>query len=214
MDCLDSNVNTRLLIIRHGNTFAKGEVTRRVGKTDLPLVESGKLQARQLANYLVSNHIVPDVAFSSTLQRTIQTASIIREVAKADFTITPLTLFDEVDYGLDENMLEEEVIARLGTKALALWDEQAVVPEGWNIDVAALMDGWQKFAGEIVKQWRGKTVLVVTSNGAARFAPVITGDYAGFREAHSLKLRTCALCIFEYKESSVWKCKEWGKVMN
>ena len=209
---MDSPSVTRLLIARHGNTFHAGETVRRVGSTDLPLVPSGEEQAGKLGDYLRDNGMIPEVAYCSTLQRTRRTAEIIREVAGIPFSITPRSLFDEVDYGEDENKPESEVVARLGNEALRLWDEQAIVPEGWSVDTDAIMQGWMTFADEIIRQWQGKTVLVVTSNGVARFAPVITGDYEGFRAMHVLKLRTGALCIFEYDGSSEpWQCKDWGR---
>ncbi len=203
---------TRLLIVRHGNTFNPNEEARRVGKTDLPLVASGEEQARRLGTYLVSYGLVPDMAYSSTLQRTIRTAEIIRETTKANFHISPRALFDEVDYGEDENKPEAEVVFRLGEQALKLWDEQAVVPDGWKIDTHAFREGWQTFAAEIAQQWPGKTVLVVTSNGVARFMPIITGDVERFHGTHSLKLRTGTLCVFEHA-GDVWECREWGRAV-
>ena len=40
---------TTLIIARHGNTFDKGDIPTRVGaRTDLPLVEKGRAQAKAL----------------------------------------------------------------------------------------------------------------------------------------------------------------------
>ena len=63
---MDRAAITRLLIVRHGNTFAAGEVARRVGKTDVPLVASGEEQAKELGQYLATRQLTPDIAFSST----------------------------------------------------------------------------------------------------------------------------------------------------
>ena len=42
----------KVYIVRHGNTFDKGDVVTRVGaRTDLPLSSSGQTQAEQLAAY-------------------------------------------------------------------------------------------------------------------------------------------------------------------
>ena len=44
----------KLIIARHGNTFNKGETPTRVGsRTDIPLVDSGKEQAKLIGEYLV-----------------------------------------------------------------------------------------------------------------------------------------------------------------
>ena len=54
-----------IIIARHGNTFAAGEVVRRVGITDLPLVESGVQQAEKLAQHLLAEGLRPSVIFTS-----------------------------------------------------------------------------------------------------------------------------------------------------
>jgi len=45
-------MSTRIIICRHGNTFDKGDVVTRVGaRTDLPLSQSGLAQAEKLKAY-------------------------------------------------------------------------------------------------------------------------------------------------------------------
>src|SRR5690606_291260 len=103
-----------------------------------------------------------------------------------------LDIFSEIDYGQDENRPEEEVLARLGAQALRDWDERAVVPQGWKADPAAIARQWEDFAQGLLRDHPGATALVVTSNGTARFAPRLTGDFEGFRARHPLKLSTGA----------------------
>ncbi|HBU32950.1 MAG TPA: histidine phosphatase family protein, partial [Hyphomonas sp.] len=63
----------RLIIVRHGNTFDKGDTVTRVGgRTDLPLSASGLAQADALANHFADTRFV--AAFCSPLMRTRQTA--------------------------------------------------------------------------------------------------------------------------------------------
>ena len=64
----------RLLIARHGNTFGPQDTVRRVGVTDLPLVESGLIQGRKLGSYLMQNDLIPDYIYCSELLRAKQTA--------------------------------------------------------------------------------------------------------------------------------------------
>ena len=53
-----------LIIARHGNTFGPGDTPTRVGaRTDLPLVESGKAQAKALGLHFLENGLVPDVVY-------------------------------------------------------------------------------------------------------------------------------------------------------
>ncbi|MEO1406790.1 MAG: histidine phosphatase family protein, partial [Pseudomonadota bacterium] len=70
---------TDIYIVRHGNTFDKGDIVTRVGaRTDLPLSSSGEAQADRLATHF--RDIAPNgftAAYCSELQRTRQTAETI-----------------------------------------------------------------------------------------------------------------------------------------
>jgi probable phosphoglycerate mutase len=203
-------MKTTLLIARHGNTFSPGDVVTRVGaRTDLPLAPSGMEQARKLGLYLREKNLVPDVVFTSALQRTRQTAEEALAATGVMRSLIVNPLFNEIDYGIDENRPESEVVARVGAEALKAWDEDAVVPDGWQVDVQAIIRGWLDFGAEITRDPAEKTVLVVTSNGIARFAPYLTGDFEGFRRAHKLKISTGALCVMAH-ENGAWRAEEWN----
>jgi len=201
---------TTLIIARHGNTFGPGDTPTRVGaRTDLPLVEKGRTQAAAIGAYLKQNSLVPDVAYSSELARTIETAQIAVREAGYKQPVYPLEIFNEIDYGPDENQPEEAVIARIGAQALADWDTKAIVPPGWQVDPAQITQNWRDFAGHIRQHDDNEVVLVVTSNGTARFAPHLTGDFDAFRAAHEIKLATGALAILEY-DGKDWLVKGWN----
>ncbi|TNE31788.1 MAG: phosphoglycerate mutase, partial [Alphaproteobacteria bacterium] len=143
---------TRLLIARHGNTFSADDILCRVGAgTDIPLVESGRRQAKLLGQFLAQEDLIPDLVYSSRLQRAAETATL----ALAEMPLpAPLTLqqddsFNEIDYGIDEGKPEDEVVARLGIDALQSWDQDAIVPEGWHVDPQALIQNWLDFGAEI-----------------------------------------------------------------
>lgn len=201
---------TTLVIARHGNTFAPEETPRRAGaRTDLLLVEKGLEQARRIGLYLKANNLIPDVVYTSNLQRTIRTAQIAIAETGVSNPVFQLDIFNEIDYGPDEDKTEDEVIARIGREAIKAWDEHAVPPPGWLADPQAITRNWLGFAEQIRAHDDGETVLVVTSNGIARFAPHITGDFEGFRATHDIKLSTGALAIFEYTGTR-WICRAWN----
>ncbi|MCB1651125.1 MAG: histidine phosphatase family protein [Alphaproteobacteria bacterium] len=201
---------TTLIIARHGNTFGPNETPTRVGgRTDLPLVASGEDQARKLGKYLKENKLLPDVVYSATLQRTQKTAQLAIQETGLTNPIYPLDIFNEIDYGPDENMPEDTVIARVGENAIKGWNEKAIVPEGWGVDPEEIIRNWQGFADQICAHDDGEIVLVVTSNGIARFAPHITGDFDGFAARFPLKLSTGALGILKY-EGGRWHVKDWN----
>ncbi len=201
---------TTLIIARHGNTFEAGETPRRVGaRTDLPLTQKGRDQAQAIGAYLKQHRLVPDAAYSSTLKRTIETGEIAVRAAGLPQPVFPLEIFNEIDYGPDENKTEEEVIARLGAQALTDWDDSAIVPEGWQVDPQEIITNWQNFADHIRVHDDNETILVVTSNGIARFAPYITGDFEGFTKNNNIKISTGALCVLRY-EAGRWAVKDWN----
>ncbi|MCB1783176.1 MAG: histidine phosphatase family protein [Alphaproteobacteria bacterium] len=210
---------TTLIIARHGNTFEAGETPRRVGaRTDLPLVEKGRQQAAMLGRYLKAHDLLPDAVYCSTLQRTRETAEIALREAGLREPVHALSIFDEIDYGPDEDKPEEDVIGRIGTDALARWDRDAVVPEGWKADPDAIRKQWMDFAAHITRTddtLHGgaldiqETVLVVTSNGIARFAPYIAGNYEAFCLLHTIKLSTGALGILRHS-GGAWSVVDWN----
>ncbi len=210
---------TTLVIARHGNTFSSQDTPTRVGKhTDLPLVEKGIRQGQAIGRYLKDHDLLPDAVYSSTLQRTPQTAQHALDTAKIKLPIYALDIFDEIDYGPDENKIEKDVIARIGQEAITHWDKHAIVPNGWNVNPQTVINNWNNFAHQITKTHDtvtnqvmdiNETILVVTSNGIARFAPHITGDFEQFSKEHPIKLSTGALGIMQFSDGK-WQCTGWN----
>ncbi len=212
---------TRLIIARHGNTFNAGDTPTRVGaRTDLPLVKKGCEQARALGRYLKKHNLIPDAIYCSSLIRTKQTAELaLREMGLREH-IYALDIFNEIDYGVDENMSEDKVIKRIGKEALDKWDKHAIVPSGWKVNPDEIIQNWVNFAKHISKTHDEitnnvmdikETVLVVTSNGIARFAPHITGDFKGFSDKFPIKLSTGAFGILEENQGK-WQVTDWNIV--
>ena len=197
---------TELIIARHGNTFGPGDTPTRVGAhTDIPLVQSGIEQATLIGEYFQKNNIKPDIIYSSELKRTKQTA----KHALKDIPITPLSCFNEIDYGPDENKTEPEVIARIGEAAIDAWNQHAIVPPGWQVNPDAIIQNWLDFGTMIQEKHKNQTIFVVTSNGIARFAPYLTGNFENFCKHHAIKLKTGALSSFSYVNSA-WHVNYWN----
>ncbi len=203
---------TRLLIARHGNTFTSDQTPTRVGlKTDLSLVPSGQKQARKLALFLKDNDLIPESIFTSVLKRTIEMGEIIKATLDLSIPSEQNPIFNEIDYGPDENKPEEDVIARLGAQAIQEWNEKAIVPEGWHVDPEHITKEWLNFGEQCERDRLGQTSLVITSNGIARFSPHLTGDFDHFILHQTLKIATGALCVLEKKDTDhFWSIKEWN----
>ncbi|GHA88766.1 hypothetical protein GCM10009069_09730 [Algimonas arctica] len=182
----------RVIIVRHGNTFDPGDVIRRVGQgTDIPLSRSGQAQAAALGTYFADTFF--DRVISSPLIRTRQTATAIAPNIVLDDRLL------EIDYGPDEGRPEDEVVARLGKDAIALWDKDAVPPQGWRVDPDQITSDWaDMLAGSI------GTTLIVTSNGIARFA-LDVAEHDGAER----KLKTGAFGVIEERADG-WNVREWN----
>jgi probable phosphoglycerate mutase len=201
---------TTLIIARHGNTFGPADTVTYVGaRTDLPLVEKGIEQARAIGAYLKNNRLIPDVVYASALKRAHETAKIAVKESGIRNPVFTLDIFNEIDYGPDENKTKDDIIARIGEQALKGWDEKNIVPAGWRADPAQIIRNWLDFAEQARAHDDNETVLVVTSNGIARFAPHITGNYEEFLKDHSPKLATGALGIFKH-DGAGWTVKGWN----
>ncbi len=208
------NQKTRLIIIRHGNTFLSGETPRRVGaKTDIPLVPSGIVQAKALAESLRLQDIRADLLYTGPLKRTRETAAIIKSHTGWDCPIEINEGLIELDYGPDENQPESLVVARIGNEALQNWEKYCLPPSGWHVNVSALLSFWSQLSQTILREHRGQTIGVITSNGIARFATsLLKGGLEAFAKQASFKLATGAYSIFEVEnKSEEWKLQSWNQ---
>lgn len=204
---------TKLIIARHGNTFGPDDTPTRVGaRTDLPLVESGHIQAKKIGSWLKENKLYPEIVYSSQLKRTIETAELALRELHYKQPVFKLDIFNEIDYGVDENQTEKQVISRIGTQAIQDWDIKAIVPDGWRFDPQECINNWTNFAAQILKDNQkdaDDVVMVVTSNGIARFAPYLAGNFEDFTNNHKIKLSTGALGVLEFSHDQ-WIVKDWN----
>lgn len=205
----------QIVIARHGNTFDPGDTVLRCGaRTDLPLSVSGLRQASALGQALAQDFAEGfDATFVSSLQRTQQTARLALDVIDG-VDVQPHDLdiesfLDEIDYGPDEGLPESAVLARLGCAALSAWDEQAIVPPGWHCDPHAMAIAWQAFLDRMSSS-QMRRVLVVTSNGVARFALRQTRQGDGPLHASSGKLSTGAYGVLHYDKGE-WRVSAWNR---
>jgi probable phosphoglycerate mutase len=182
-------VDLIVTIVRHGNTFEAGQQVRRIGaRTDLPLVASGLDQADALGMKFAEQGLTFDRALAAPLQRTRATIDRILARRPQAPVVESADWLTEIDHGPDEGQIDGEVVARIGHDALAAWDSEARAPQGWIVDADRRIQGWHS----LWKTGRGR-VLIVTSNGAARFA--LLSDERLRSQAlglPSLKLRTGA----------------------
>lgn len=222
---------TRLIVVRHGNTFNSGDVILRVGSaTDIPLTETGMKQAYAAGEMIAELGFKPEMIFHAPLQRTCQSAVGIA-ASFPEAVLKEATFLSELDYGNDDGKPEDEVVLRLGIvensalitpdttlddlraagkAALKKWDTEAVLPQAWYFladRAGELETQWCDFAALILEKYAGKTIVAVTSNGIARFSKAILP--AGEALDGSLKLATGAFGVYEFSDGA-WHSTRWN----
>ncbi|KQM18271.1 histidine phosphatase family protein [Novosphingobium sp. Leaf2] len=197
------------VIVRHGNTFASGETPRRIGaRTDLPLTPAGEAQAQALGRHFsqVGWHFTKVLA--SPLLRTRATAQAIINRQPTPVMPEPCEWLREIDHGVDENQPEDAVIRRIGADALAAWDAHGIAPPGWTVDAPGRLAGWRAL---FAAHQADCPVLLVTSNGAARFAlladPALSTAMASLA---SLKLPTGGYGLITRQPDGTLAVPVWG----
>lgn len=199
------------VIVRHGNTFTAEETPRRIGaRTDLPLTDKGLNQAAALGHLFAERDWQFRRVLVSPLLRTRQTAEAIltQQVSPPNFEMAEF--LREIDHGPDENRTEEEVLARIGPTALADWDARAVPPTGWMVEQEQRIAAWRSlFEGH---PHDSSATLLVTSNGAARFALMaLPSLQAAAHNLPSLKLPTGGYGVIRQGQKGEWEVPAWGE---
>jgi phosphoserine phosphatase len=122
---------TDVILCRHGET-EWNRLGRYQGKTDIPLNERGREQARELARSLREEPIA--AVYSSTLARAYETAVEIARLHGLDVTRDPR--LDEINQGLWEGLRREEIVLAHG-ELHARWLDHPLdlrLPEGETLE--------------------------------------------------------------------------------
>lgn len=197
----------KLILVRHGNTFEKGQTSTYVGaRTDLPLTEEGKEQAESIADYLKENTIQPDVVFHSPLLRQKDTASIIAKRLGIS-NLSESEDLRELDYGDWENLTEEQIRLRW-PQEFDSYTGKGVWPEAiFKISENEVVSKIQNWLKDLKKDYAGQLVLAVSSNGVLKILnKIFLGD--GF-DLKAAKVRTGAICIVQIDSNGKAGLERW-----
>lgn len=151
-----------LYFVRHGegqDNVAKQYSSRRV---DNPLTERGILQARQTADFLVSESI--DEIYSSPMKRAAETAQIIATRLEKELTV--LENFREVDVGDLEGKPFSDENWKLYHRITSAWFAgKSKVPFSGGESYADMWERWRKGLVQILAGKTNRNILLVGHAG-------------------------------------------------
>ncbi len=159
---------TELYLIRHGETELN---TKGVyyGWTDCGLSENGVMQAEDLADIL--QNVSFDDVISSSLIRAVVTAAVVSGFIPAE--IIKDDRLRELNFGDWEGMHHSEVREK-HKEAWENWSKDwknAAPPRGESF--SEIYSRIKSCIEDILKEYKGKRVLVVSHQGAMRIIPMV-----------------------------------------
>jgi len=185
--------------LRHGETEWNVE-GRFCGRTDVPLSDAGRRQARLLAQRL--KPVLVDLLYSSPLRRALETARLIGEAIGREPIVDPR--LTELNYGTWEGLSLEE-IKRAGPATFQAWEKDPgslAPPEGES--GVQLIERVMPFLGDLAERHPGGNAMVVCHKTVCRLLAChfMGVPLAEYRQA--VRVDNAALNIFEMREG-IWR---------
>ncbi len=156
-------MKTTVFLVRHGRTKANEE-ERFAGRTDEPLLEIGKEQARQAALHLAGHNI--SAIYASPLVRTVETAQIMAKILDAPVKIEEG--LNEIRIPKWDGRLKADLIQDHETR-YAIWKKD---PSSFSMPGAETLQELQFRAVSALKKifskHKGEKVVAVTHLAVSR----------------------------------------------
>ena len=205
----------KVILSRHGNTFSAGDTVVWVGATpDLPLVASGILQAKCLAQALQKADSHPKSVYCGPLKRTHDYAAIVLEQLHSSVKPIVDSRLNEIDYGNWAGLSNTQIQEIGEGDDLSAWENLSVWPKiaAWSGSPAHMAKEVKEFSNDLEKQYDPEdTILVISSNGRLRyFLKLIPGLFEQHVQNKEFKVATGNICLLTY-EHRKWQMNFWNK---
>ncbi|MEM6674293.1 MAG: histidine phosphatase family protein [Planctomycetota bacterium] len=202
-----------LVLVRHGNTFGPGDPVVWVGRNeDVPLVESGREQARRLRGALSAAEWSPSAALSGGLARQTEHLAIATGGEPAPTVAREL---DEIDYGPWGGLTTDEIVERFGADEVTAWNERSAWPTSWPGSLEGVQAGVRALADEIAAGRHGERVIACSSNGLLRwFLDLEPGRLDSALQDGTFKMRTGNVGTLRWgtgSGKSGWTVESWNR---
>ncbi len=185
-------MSTHFILVRHGQTDWN-QVERFRGRSDIPLNDVGREQARRVANHLASEPI--STVYAGPLRRTMATAAPLAEARRLPVQATDALI--DIDFGALHGMTPEEAYARFPEVVAGWMARPASVhfPGGESLaDVRARVSLGLR---DLAQRHAGETVVLVTHKIAGK---VILCEVLGLPDdaIWRVELDNASISRFEY----------------
>lgn len=190
-------MKTTLILVRHGYSVSNDQKYF-TGGMDIPLTETGKLQAEKCAAYL--KDIPADFIYSSDLSRAMDTAKPISEAL--NLPIIPDSALREISAGLWEGEYFTELEKRF-PESYRTWKENiglAVCDGGES--VKAFSDRILKGVTAIAERHPGKTIVIATHATPIRVLCTVASGLPIEKMAEIPWVKNASINIFEYESGA------------
>jgi broad specificity phosphatase PhoE len=189
-------MTTRLYLVRHGATQLTAE-DRFSGAANIYLSEEGRDQVEHLARRLADDKIA--AIYSSPLDRTMETASILAEPHK--LSVISYDGLREISHGHWEGLTRKEVEERFPEEYTA-WESDpfTFAPQGGESGISVLARALPVIR-EIVVNHENKNVVVVSHKATLRLilSSLLGFDVRGYRDR--LDQAPACLNILDFKDA-------------
>jgi len=187
----------QLVLVRHGESQWNLE-NRFTGWVDVPLTEKGRAEARRAGEKL--RHIQFDTAYTSVLQRAIETLDIVLQViGQTSIPIVRDAALNERHYGDLQGLNKAETAEKYGKEQVHQWRRSYDVrpPGGESLkDTAARTLPF--FDARIIPELRAGKNVLVSAHGNSLRSIVMQLDNLTKEQVLELNLATGVPIIYDF----------------
>ncbi len=192
-----------LILARHGQS----EYNRQnlfTGWVDTTLTEQGLAEAKSAGQRLKSAGLLPEVAFTSELQRANHTCQIILgELGLSELPVTRNSALNERDYGDLNSLNKDEARQKWGEEQVHIWRRSYDVPppggESLRDTVARVLP---YYVHDILPQVMKHSTTLVAAHGNSLRALIMALEGVPGEKIPSVELATGEIYIYTLNDSA------------
>ena len=113
--CNNILMKFNVLLVRHGKSIWNHD-SKFTGWTNIPLIEEGRKESLKIAKKLRENALIPNIFFSSVLERSLESANIIKYNVNPEGTMQTSWRLNEKHYGTLEGIERKKIREEYGGK--------------------------------------------------------------------------------------------------